>query len=39
MELLEAMELALWCKTPEQAARSEGGTSDPMIRFAQVQSQ
>jgi 3-(3-hydroxy-phenyl)propionate hydroxylase len=39
MELLEAMELALWCKTPEQAAQSEGGTSDPMIRFAQVLSQ
>ena len=33
MELLEGMELALWCKKPEQAAQREG--SDPMLRFAQ----
>jgi 3-(3-hydroxy-phenyl)propionate hydroxylase len=32
MELLEGMELALWCKKPEQAVQSEG---DPMLRFAQ----
>jgi len=39
MELLEGMELALWCKKPEQAAQSDGGASDPMIRFAQGLSQ
>ncbi|VVP46499.1 bifunctional 3-(3-hydroxy-phenyl)propionate/3-hydroxycinnamic acid hydroxylase [Pseudomonas silesiensis] len=33
MELLEGMELALWCKKPEQVAQREG--SDPMLRFAQ----
>jgi 3-(3-hydroxy-phenyl)propionate hydroxylase len=33
MELLEGMELALWCKKTEQVAQREG--SDPMLRFAQ----
>ena len=33
MELLQGMELALWCKKPEQVAQREG--SDPMLRFAQ----
>lgn len=37
MELLEGMELALWCKKPEQAAPREG--SEPMLRFAQGLSQ
>jgi 3-(3-hydroxy-phenyl)propionate hydroxylase len=35
MELLEGMELALWCKGPEQARQSNGGACDTMIRFAQ----
>ncbi|MNM99296.1 3-(3-hydroxyphenyl)propionate hydroxylase [compost metagenome] len=36
MELLEGMELALWCKEPEQARQSNGGVCDTTIRFAQA---
>ena len=36
MELLEGMELALWCRPPQKSTPAQGGVCDKTIRFAQV---
>ncbi|CAI8947649.1 2-polyprenyl-6-methoxyphenol hydroxylase [Pseudomonas ogarae] len=36
MELLEGMELALWCKPPQKPTSAQGGVCDKTIRFEQA---
>jgi len=36
MELLEGMELALWCKPPQKLTSAQGGVCDKTIRFEQA---
>jgi len=38
MELLEGMELALWCKDSDEAPKSNGGACDATVRFARASS-